>query len=471
MNTLENQKLKIKNQMFNSKVKSWVNFSFLIAILNFAFLILNSRFAYAQNVVYPIPKLGNCSSSQECKLYCDLPYNQPTCWSYGKYVMNNDVLGDSTVIINDPATMNITYPIADLGNCASAQECFLYCTQPKNQEACVSYARKNGLVKDETDGSNNDINEQELVKSAQNELGCNSKDACMALCNDPVNRDKCRTFAQKHGFDKSDKHEERQEILEKAKSALGCDSREACSKFCQNPDNQDKCFEFAKENKLINEDDAQKIESIREKRKELLDAAKEELGCNSKESCYKICANPDNREKCSTLGRKFGMMKDEIKSQSNGGFGGINKSTLPCTSETECKSYCLSHPDECPGMSARPNLKASENSLLKPNTASHSPQKGDFLGPSGCRTEDECKSYCQKHPDLCPGFPKDNKQTVNPTSSPSSNTTSQTSEFPPDCSQSADCRARYCQKYPDRCTNLTGTDTIVTPTKSSEFPG
>lgn len=321
--------------------------------------------------------------------------------------MNGDARLDPSGQILGETTVNITYPIADLGNCASAQECFLYCAHPKNQPSCVSYAKNNGWVKEEEDeeedGTENDINEQELIESAKAELGCDGKVACMALCNIPTNEDRCRAFAKKHGLDKSD-HKPPLEVMVAAKEKLGCDSETSCSTFCQKEENHEKCFAFAKENKLINKTEVKRVEEMRENKKQMLEAAKEELGCDSKESCSQLCSNPDNREKCMNMGRRFGVMKGEIKTQSgSGGFGGVNKSTLPCTSSEECKRYCEANPTECPGKSGRPNTNASDTALTKPQSAS---PPGSYLGPSGCRTESECKSFCQSHPDQCPGFPR-----------------------------------------------------------------
>lgn len=334
---------------------------------------------------YPIPELGNCRDAAECNLYCDVPANTPACWSYDKNVLRKDILGDTTV--------NITYPITELDNCASAQECFIYCNQPQNQSSCLSFARKNGLVKNDTQASPS----AEIMHAAQTELGCNSRETCKALCNNQSNMDKCRTFARKHGLERESEDNISMDILAKAQVQLGCDGRDSCEKFCKNPDNQSKCFDFAKNNNLMKQEDIQKINQMTEKKKELLDEAKTELGCDSQQSCYQLCKNPDNREKCYSLGKKVGIIKNQRESQ-----------TLPCTSETECKNYCIQHPDECPGMSGRPNYNASDTALNNPTAAT---KPGEFLGPSGCRTEQECKEYCVKHPDQCPGFPKPSTNT------------------------------------------------------------
>lgn len=391
---------KIKDQIYISKIKNKKIFDILYAcpvnfvrnftgvffIFNILYLIFGA-ISVSASPTYPISSLDNCRDQKECKLYCEIPQNTPACWSYGKYVMNSDVLGESAV--------NITYPIGELGNCNSAQECFLYCAQPKNHEACENFAENHGLVKeDEEEDDMDDAKKEELLTAAKTELGCNSKKACMALCNDPNNMDKCRTFAQKHGLDRGGPPPE---IMQKAKSELGCDSETSCMNFCQNPQNQNKCFEFAKKNGMMREEDAKRMEEMMEKKKQMMEAAKTELGCDSFESCGKICSDPANREKCMNMGRKFGMVREEVRPMSS-------NMQKPCTSETECKAYCQSHPDECPGMSGRPNYNASDTALRQPMKIEE--RKGDYLGPSGCRTEDECRAYCEKHPDACPGFPK-----------------------------------------------------------------
>lgn len=362
---------------------------FLILLLSVICYLLNVKSVSAA-VTFPIPELGNCRDARECKLYCDVPFHTPACWSYEKYVLNKNILGDTTA--------NISYPIPELGNCAGAQECFVYCNQPANQPTCLSYAQNNGLVEEE---SNADVNEQELlVEAAKTELGCGTKDACMTLCSDPANTDKCHSFGQKHRPDKGENRPSPQ-VLIKAKNDLGCENEASCANFCQNPENQNKCIEFAKKNGLMKEKDIKRMEEKTEQKKQMVEAAKTELGCESFESCGKICEDPGNREKCMNMGRKFGMIKEEIRPMGN---SNTQKPTLPCTSETECKKYCQSHPDECPGMSGAPNTNVSDTAVTKPSTTSK--QKGDFLGPSGCKTEDECKAYCEKHPNECPGFPK-----------------------------------------------------------------
>ena len=96
-----------------------------ILLLIFLFL-LAPAITYAQFIYYPIPELGNCWNRRECYFYCQIPKNTPTCWSYGKYVLALKVLGEETTSKRE-IIKNLDYPIPELGDCSSPEECFSYC--------------------------------------------------------------------------------------------------------------------------------------------------------------------------------------------------------------------------------------------------------------------------------------------------------------------------------------------------------
>jgi len=341
------------------KFKKLIYFIFLIIILHSAFSIFNLRFAYAQNVLYPVPELGNCSSERECELYCEIPKNTPVCWSYGKYVMNQseDVLGETT-------TAQFTFPIAQLGNCASADACFAYCNQPQNQVACLNFAKSKGLVKENPQ----DPKIQEAIEAAKTELGCDSKDACMTLCSQPANFDKCRTFGEKYNLTENKPPENRplkQEVIDAAKTELGCDGQDTCAAFCQKAENREKCSSFAQK--------------------------------------YNLGPPPSKP----TSGQS--VMSSPISGVPNQPMpSGFKKGPGDCGSEEECRKYCEKHPNECPGFNQKPPLTPGVlNKNITPAVKQQpTNEKGQFLGPSGCKTEAECKAYCEKHPKECPGFPQ-----------------------------------------------------------------
>ena len=41
----------------------------------------------------------------------------------------------------------ITFPISELDNCTSVENCKVFCDQPTSMNACMSFAEKKGLMK------------------------------------------------------------------------------------------------------------------------------------------------------------------------------------------------------------------------------------------------------------------------------------------------------------------------------------
>lgn len=375
------------------------------------FLILTSAIIYltfpvksphvlAQYVSYPISALGNCQNAGECFYYCQIPANTPACWAYGEYALKPDVLGEETVSPEEEAKAHgITFPIAQLGNCSNPKDCFTYCDKPENAETCFAFAKNKNLLKE----SDADLPPPSaILSSAKTELGCTSRESCKTLCENPQNVDKCRNFAAKHNLNKQSDNSQKQslppeEILKKAKSQLGCTSETACKSFCTDPANSSQCLEFARNNQLLDSHKEQEIEELETKKARMMDDARKELGCNSMESCSAFCSQPQNNQKCAQLIQKQSHEdNNQTKNQNTN-----PQNTKPCTSDEECKIYCQSHPNECPGFQD----KKTDEPKKASSTTKSVEQTGEFIGPTGCKTQGECQAYCQKHPKECPNFP------------------------------------------------------------------
>lgn len=374
---------------------------FIFAVFYTSFVI-QSRPVLAQYAAYPIASLGNCQNADECYYYCQISAHTPACWAYGEYVLKPDVLGEETVSPEEEAKAHgITFPIAELGNCSNPQECFSYCDKPENAETCFAFAKKKNLLK-ETDA--NLPPPSEILTSAKTELGCTSRESCQTLCENPQNIEKCRTFAEKHKLNRSseksiNKGPPPEEILKKAKSQLGCTSETECQSFCANPANTPKCLEFARNNQLLDSHQEQEIEELETKKASMMDEAEKELGCDSQESCSAFCSQTENKQKCERLAQKHNPENDK---QSKKQETQAQNTRLPCTSDAECKNYCSSHPDECPGYKDK---KPDEPKNVAPLLKKSADPTGDFIGPTGCKTQGECQAYCQKHPSECPNLP------------------------------------------------------------------
>lgn len=339
----------------------------LLLLLPFAVFLFPSLTSAQTRLQYPIPELGYCRDAKECYLYCEIPQHKAACWSYGTYKVGMDVLGVTTMSADEKRMMEekarqygITFPIAELGGCGGPQECRDYCEQPANQQTCMDFAKKKGFYKE--------------MESPPRDM-------------DPRKKD---------------------ELLEKAKTELGCTSMESCSRVCES--NPSRCETFARRHGVHQEPPSQGRYSAEEKR-QLMEKATSELGCTSMESCKSVCEQ--NPQRCMDFARKHGFDKQEEHRYESQYQQGESSGTTPnygiqrfgkggCDSEDSCKKYCQEHPDECPGFQGY--TRAIEGGGAPSPTQTMRGPQGGYVGPSGCRTEAECKRWCETNPDKCPGF-------------------------------------------------------------------
>lgn len=248
----------------------------------------------------------------------------------------------------------VTFPIAELGNCSSFQACRSYCDSEANREVCVSFAKKKGFYKE----VENDRREA-MLKSAKDELGCSAKEACEALCHDQANFEKCQAFAKKHGF--GDGPNPRQALLlKKAKEVLGCDSKESCEAVCQKEANREKCSQFAQSNGMrggierkgpggCTSEESCKAFCSDEKNREICqrfsggpqgsNGRQGFGGCNNEADCKVFCQDPKNGEVCGQFGTQGGP-NGQFNQRGQQGPGG-------CTSEESCRKLCQEKPELC----------------------------------------------------------------------------------------------------------------------------
>lgn len=212
------------------------------------------------------------------------------------------------------SAVSLTFPIAELGNCSSAQDCKTYCDDPTHLDACIAYAKEKGFYKEDT----LDSNQATILAAAKTALGCDSLDSCRTFCQQSVNAAKCSAFAAAHNL-RGGNSTLNNTALQKAQQVLGCDSEDSCRTFCQQDANKTKCAAFAKENNLRGGD-------------ETVGPG----GCTSETSCKQYCANPSNFQVCS----QYKQEKEGTGSAQFTGPGG-------CTSEDSCKSFCDKNPTVC----------------------------------------------------------------------------------------------------------------------------
>lgn len=292
-----------------------------------------------------------------------------------------------------PTKYGITFPVSALGGCTSVANCKAYCDDAAHKDACIAFAKQKGFYKQ----SEQSKRQEHLITEAKTELGCNSKEACMALCQQPENADKCSAFAKKFGTPNSNKEKtQNPQVLEKAKQMLGCSSETLCKAFCQDEANKDKCSTFAKTVGLHGGE--RKVGPG---------------GCESESSCKEFCtAHPDVcKQYLDEAHKKREMMAS--------GSGIIKAGSGPggCNSMESCTKYCGEHQDEC-------------KSFIKTNTNGKMvPQQMEQAQKIAGEYEKNCKEHPEKCKDLMQKF-------VRP------NAASRSGQFYQD---------DYCQKNPVAC--------------------
>jgi len=158
------------------------------------------------------------------------------------------------------------------GGCGTFQECENFCDSPNNQSACFEFAEQNDLF----------TNKEELVKFKRimqegGPGGCRGERECHAFCESQANMEVCISFAEKNGLMPPEEIERAKKGIQAMREGgpAGCNTRESCENVCQNPANQEACFEWAKKHGLIPEDELRFIEESQKLRQEFESRRKE----------------------------------------------------------------------------------------------------------------------------------------------------------------------------------------------------
>ncbi len=137
---------------------------------------------------------------------------------------------------------NITFPVAELGNCIDFVSCKAYCDDITHTDACVAYAKNKGFYQPNP----LETNKQQILAAAQNILGCDSVSSCIAFCQIPTNITACTEFAQKYNLPAGNVSKlSSASTLQQAQEQLGCNSAATCKTFCEDKANEQKCTAFA----------------------------------------------------------------------------------------------------------------------------------------------------------------------------------------------------------------------------------
>ncbi|NOY35847.1 MAG: hypothetical protein GXP44_02950 [bacterium] len=284
---------------------------------------------------------------------------------------------------NAQSPFDIQYPVQELGNCGSQDECKTFCDAPANQEVCLDWAAKNGFIPEREIKRMKDMKnfEEKAVKGEPVEDfgpgGCKTPAECDAFCEAPENLEPCLQYGVEHGYTTA---EEADRIREQAnkKGPGGCESDRECRTFCDDPGNIEDCMAFAVEEGKISKEDADFIieqtkkyggpggprgmegspgdgrfaepegspvgrrgpepDIDKEKALKLLESGTGPGECSTVEECGKYCDDPNNIEECMNFAIKNELVPEKEvemmqKMLVSGGPGG-------CRGPAECDTFC-----------------------------------------------------------------------------------------------------------------------------------
>ncbi len=319
---------------------------------------------------------------------------------------------------------DIEFPIAELGNCGSIDECRSYCENPNNFDACGRWANDNGFAEDTA----------LEVPPEGGPGGCVSDTECRAYCESDEHFNECIDFAVSHGHLSATEAAEIRNNRDRGGPG-GCKSREECDAFCENPDNIKTCIEFGVANGHISAAEAEQFLVDAQRRLDdfgpgrvgpgrrgpggpgepQIDEQKAQQvlaelgggpgGCQNFRECDAFCSTAGNEEICLNFAIEHGLMpageaekfKKIINTEGPGGCRG-----------RACEAYCEApgHEKECLEFAHEQGLISDAEFDEAHKFVSVIEERG---GPGGCRGR-ECEAFCNNpsNRDTCFEFAKSN---------------------------------------------------------------
>ena len=316
---------------------------------------------------------------------------------------------------------DIKFPISELGNCGSMEECKSYCDEPANARVCFEWAKNQGLVKEPP------RSEDKFQKKAEEFLtenagpgGCSSFESCDSYCGRPENNEECFRFAKEHGLMPPEELKRVERETEKRAGPGGCRSREECDAFCRNPDNAETCLNFAVERGDLDQEEADFMmqrmreherfskesprgpedfrpsgprppEINQERARQVLEEIGGPGGCKTMQECDDFCGTPENGEICLNFAVEHNLMPPEEAKRAKNmmaaeGPGGCRG--------RQCEDYCENpeHGEECLNF-------AVKQGFMDPQEAERAKKFMELAkkpGPGGCQGKEQCDAFCRQ---------------------------------------------------------------------------
>lgn len=349
------------------------------------------------SIQYPIKELENCESKDACKTYCEKPANLDRCIAFAEA---NGLLKHDE-IERGKKFSEIVKSGGGPAGCKTEKACFEYCNDVSRIDECVAFAEKNGFMEGKELEEAKKI--QSIVRSGKSMPGnCKNRTACEAYCKNTEHMDECIAFAKESGFMSAEEIAEAEKFLPLMKSGQtpgGCKSREECDAFCNADDHFEECFAFADKAGIITDKEREIMKKT---------GGKGPGGCRGR-ACQTFCENPANEQACFEFAKQYGLISDEDLSRMEEGKRMLREQLEHGPPEIqECLKSIIGVPGlEAGGFVGGPELGMKMRECFEKLIPEGSRgqfefgEGGEFHGPGGCKSREECEAYCKEHQEEC----------------------------------------------------------------------
>ena len=280
----------------------------------------------------------------------------------------------------------INYPVPELGNCESQEECKIYCDDISHLEECIIFAEEHNLIPAEELEETKKI--LAAIKKGITPPPCNTKVECDIYCSEPEHMEMCVAFAEEAGVLSPEELAEAKKVLSAIKKGAthpNCRGKTECDIYCCGPAHMEECVSFAEAADLISAAEAIMIRKT---------GGDSPGGCCGKQACDAYCDNPEHMKECMQFAKKYGLMpKGEIEKAEKMLEAGLTEGPGGCKGQAECNAYCndLSHMQECIDFAVKAGFMTEEEA----ENAKKMAELGLTTGPGGCQGKEECDAFCE----------------------------------------------------------------------------
>lgn len=297
---------------------------------------------------------------------------------------------------------DIVYPVVELGSCENEAECRAYCDGLAHIDECLVFAEKHNLLSVEELA---DARKFAEIGVESGPGGCGGTEECETYCEDISRITECLAFAEEHDIlDTQELGEARrvaQALREGAQLPGGCTSKRACEAYCQDASHMQECVAFAEVAGFMSPEELNEAKMVL---RALEGGAKLPGGCRGKEQCEAYCSESSHMEECFEFAIAAGFMKPDEIQEARKMMPFMTRGEMPggCRSRQECETYCFqgSHTEECVAFFEKAGVMSREDAEMFRKTGGK--------GPGECRGKEECDSFCNNlaNQEICFDFAK-----------------------------------------------------------------